>query len=72
MKSVADLVPQIAIFTDDPGWHGRELVNALAQHGLGASYLSLTECEFRFDDTGLPVLLPGFEVCYPIGVFVRG
>lgn len=72
MKSVADLVPQIAIFTDDPGWHGRELINALAQHGLGASYLSLTECEFRFDDAGLPVHLPGFEVCYPIGVFVRG
>ena len=72
MKSVVDLVPQIAIFTDEPGWHGRELVNALAQHGLGARYLSLTECEFRFDDSDLLVHLPGFEESYPIGIFVRG
>ncbi len=69
---MANLGPQIAIITDDPGWHGRELVNALAQHGLGARYVSLTECQFRFEDSGRPVSMPGFEDYYPIGVFVRG
>lgn len=70
--NVANLLPQIAIITDDPGWHGRELVNALRHHGLGAHYLSLTGCQFTFDDTDQMVRMPGFEHRLPLGVFVRG
>ncbi len=69
---MVDLLPQIAIVTDDPGWHGRELVNALKNHGLGAHTVSLTDCEFAFDDTGQMVRLPGFDDRLPLGVFVRG
>jgi RimK family alpha-L-glutamate ligase len=69
---VVNLIPQIAIVTDDPGWHGRELVNALKNHGLGAHYLSLTECQFTFDNTDQIVRIPGFENRLPLGVFVRG
>ena len=64
--------PQIAIVTDDPGWHGRELTTALEHHGLGAHYLSLTECQFAFDESGMMVRMPGFEHRLPLGVFVRG
>lgn len=67
-----NLQPQIAIVTDDPGWHGSQLTAALQHHGLGAHYLSLTECQFAFDDSGSMVRLPGFENRLPLGVFVRG
>lgn len=63
---------QIAIITDDPGWHGAELVSALQHHGLGGCYLSLTECSLALDESDQPVRLPGFENRLPLGVFVRG
>jgi tetrahydromethanopterin:alpha-L-glutamate ligase len=66
------LTPQIAIITDDPGWHGKELTAALQNHGLGSHYLSLIDCLFLFDDSETMIRLPGFESCLPIGVFVRG
>ena len=69
---MANLQPQIAIITDDPGWHGNELSVALQNHGLGSHYLSLTECQFAFDDTDSMIMLPGFENRLPLGVFVRG
>ena len=64
--------PQIAIVTDDPGWHGKELTVALEHHGLRAHYLTLTACQFVFDNTGMVVRMPGFEHRLPLGVFVRG
>ena len=30
-----------AIFTDDPGWHGKQLKRAFARRGYAADYLSL-------------------------------
>ena len=69
---MVELIPQIAIVTDEPGWHGSELVNALKNHGLGAHYVSLTECQFVFDDTNQMIHIPGFENRLPLGVFVRG
>lgn len=70
--NVGNLQPQIAIVTDDPGWHGKELTAALEHHGLGAHDVTLTECQFAFDDTGTMVRMPGFEHRLPLGVFVRG
>lgn len=67
-----NLQPQIAIITDEPGWHGSELTNALQNHGFGTHYVSLTECQFAFEDSGPMIRLPGFENRLPLGVFVRG
>jgi RimK family alpha-L-glutamate ligase len=63
---------RIAIITDDPGWHGARLREALAAKGYGYSYVSLTACRLNLESGGLPVLLPSFEDGLPDGVFVRG
>ncbi len=62
----------IAIFTDDPGWHGKQLRQAFANRGYTSKYVSLTECEFSLDPLKLSVLIPGFESTLPDAVFVRG
>ena len=62
----------IAIITDDPGWHGRRLTEALSLKGHSAQYLSLTQCSLNLDEDGLPVLMPGFETSLPDAIFVRG
>ncbi len=62
----------IAIFTDDPGWHGKQLCLAFAARGHHASYVSLTECRLQLDNACLPVYLPGFADRLPNAVFVRG
>lgn len=64
--------PRIAIITDDPGWHGKRLREALAVRGYDYRYLSLTACRINVEADGLPVRLPGFEERLPDGVFVRG
>jgi RimK family alpha-L-glutamate ligase len=61
----------VAIITDDPGWHGRELRRAFATRGYEGIYLSLTDCKLDLGDPRL-VILPGFEREWPAGIFVRG
>lgn len=63
---------RIAIFTDDPGWHGKQLRLAFAARGYTSEYVSLTECELSVDPSKLPVLVPGFDSTLPDAVFVRG
>ena len=63
---------RIAIVTDDPGWHGRRLGEALAARGYEHRCVSLTGCRIHLEPGGPPVLLPGFEERLPDGVFVRG
>lgn len=63
---------RIAIFTDDPGWHGKQLRLAFASRGYGCEYVSLTECKFSIERGRIPVLIPGFEQALPDAVFVRG
>jgi len=63
---------RIAIFTDDPGWHGKQLRLAFARRGYASEYVSLTECKFNLDSSGLPIDIPGFELSMPDAVFVRG
>jgi tetrahydromethanopterin:alpha-L-glutamate ligase len=65
-------VGRIAIFTDDPGWHGRQLRLAFAGRGYSSEYVSLTECKFAIEPGRIPVLIPGFEQALPDAVFVRG
>lgn len=63
---------RIAIFTDDPGWHGKQLSVAFASRGYSADYVSLTECRFAIEPGRQSVLIPGFEQKLPDAVFVRG
>jgi tetrahydromethanopterin:alpha-L-glutamate ligase len=64
---------RVVIFTDDPGWHGKQLQQAFRQHGLDAEYVSLTACQMVLHrHTSIPVVIPGFEKRLPDGVFVRG
>lgn len=62
---------RIAIITDDPGWHGKQLCRAFAARSCAAEYVSLTDCKLQVSDE-LPVLIPGFEQNLPDAVFVRG
>ena len=63
---------RIALFTDDPGWHGKQLSLAFAHRGYSVDYVSLTQCRFTIEPGQLPLFIPGFEQSLPDGVFVRG
>jgi tetrahydromethanopterin:alpha-L-glutamate ligase len=65
-------VGRIAIFTDDPGWHGKQLRLAFTSRGYSCEYVSLTECQFAIEPGRIPVLIPGFGQALPDAVFVRG
>jgi RimK family alpha-L-glutamate ligase len=65
-------VGRIAVITDDPGWHGKRLREALAARGFSTWFLSLAAGRLNLDGEGPPVILPGFEHRLPDGVFVRG
>ncbi len=63
--------PCVAIVTDDPGWHGRELRQAFSSRGYNSVYISLTNCRIDLTNPRF-ILLPGFDQEPPAGVFVRG
>ncbi len=63
---------RIAIFTDDPGWHGKQLRLAFELYGFGVEYVSLITCKMVVDGCSLPIQIPGFEFQLPDAVFVRG
>ncbi|MFZ0789154.1 MAG: alpha-L-glutamate ligase, partial [Chromatiaceae bacterium] len=62
---------RIAIFTDDPGWHGARLQEAFAARGCESRFVSLQSCGFDLSDDGGGLVLPGFDAL-PDGAFVRG
>lgn len=62
----------IAIFTDDPGWHGKQLQLAFADLGHQSHTVSLTECQFAINTGDIPLVIPHFENALPTAVFVRG
>ncbi len=63
---------RVAIFTDDPGWHGRGLVQALAARGYSGHFVSLADCRLEPGRVPLDVVVPGFARQAPAAVFVRG
>lgn len=65
-------VRRIAIISDDPGWHGKELRLAFADRGFDSEYVSLTECRLLIAPGKAPLIIPGFEHELPDAVFVRG
>ena len=66
------MLRHIAIFTDDPGWHGAELHKAFRKRGFGCTNVSLTDCHFEIDAGKKSLFIPGFEQRLPDGAFVRG
>jgi len=66
---------KVAIITDDPGWHGRQLSSALKEYGLESQYLSLSDCAIEIPGNeqgqGKELSFPGFEQM-PLGFFIRG
>jgi tetrahydromethanopterin:alpha-L-glutamate ligase len=65
------LSPSIAIFTDDPGWHGARLREAFAARGWDSRFVSLQSCAIDLSREGAELALPGFDGL-PEGAFVRG
>ncbi len=63
---------RIAIFTDDPGWHGKQLCLAFAKHGYTGTYVSLTDCKITVNASQPTIQIPSFESELPTAVFVRG
>jgi tetrahydromethanopterin:alpha-L-glutamate ligase len=63
---------QVAIFTDDPGWHGARLREAFAGRGIASCFVSLRDCSFDLSQGRDGIVIPGFESKLPAGVFVRG
>jgi len=62
----------IAIFTDDPGWHGAELHRAFNNQGYTCTNVSLTGCRIEIGTARQSLFIPGFNNTLPDGVFVRG
>ncbi|MEO8157331.1 MAG: RimK family alpha-L-glutamate ligase [Betaproteobacteria bacterium] len=65
-------MPDVVIFTDEPGWHGARLLEAFLARGVNAGFSSLRDCRFDLHRSGRNVVVPGFEDRLPDGVFVRG
>lgn len=63
---------RVVIFTDDPGWHGKRLIQAFQRYGYNAEYVSLCECQFNLDANQQLVTIPGFAETLPDAAFVRG
>jgi RimK family alpha-L-glutamate ligase len=63
---------QVAICTDEPGWHGARLRSAFAARGVAVVYVSLRDCGFDLTRGANGIVMPGFAGKLPDGVFVRG
>ena len=63
---------RIPVFTDDPGWHGKRLKQALAVRGFEAVFISLKDCYFNLTRGQQGLVLAGFEDKLPPCAFVRG
>ena len=62
---------EIAIITDDPGWHGRQLTEELRRRAYQPHYVRLQDCHFDIGQAR-PYLRLSKLKHYPHGVFVRG
>ncbi|MBU3735584.1 MAG: RimK family alpha-L-glutamate ligase [Methylobacterium sp.] len=66
------MLQRIPVFTDDPGWHGKQLQASFAARGLEAVFVSLRDCSLELLPGRPGVCIPGFDHALPPGVFVRG
>lgn len=65
-------IPKIAIFTDDAGWHGKQLQQEFHKLGYDSIFVSLTQCRFNIENQSVPIFIPEFETQLPVAAFVRG
>jgi RimK family alpha-L-glutamate ligase len=65
------VAPRVAILTDRPGWHGRELQRAFRALGVQTHFASLSDCRLDLEGTHAGVRVPGFGMQAPDAVFVR-
>ena len=67
---------KVVIFSDEPGWHGRQLKSCFRAQGLEANFISLSECSIRLTNHSGPAAeslqIPGFDTNTLKGAFVRG
>lgn len=63
---------RIVIFTDDSGWHGKQLRLAFAKHGYNGEYITLKTCKINLHGMLPSIHIPGFDSVLPDAVFVRG
>ena len=67
---------KVVIFSDEPGWHGRQLKACFAERGLQADFVSLSACSMQLNnrdaDRERLLNIPGFPLETLRGAFVRG
>jgi tetrahydromethanopterin:alpha-L-glutamate ligase len=62
---------RIPIFTDDAGWHGKELKQAFAARAVEAVFISLQDCAIDLSGDKPQIHIPSFD-SLPKAAFVRG
>ncbi|MHC8441362.1 MAG: ATP-grasp domain-containing protein [Candidatus Eutrophobiaceae bacterium] len=60
----------IAIFTEEPGWHGAALAKSFGKKGWSLHFVSLSQCRMELGADSCRIALPGIEGL-PAGAFVR-
>ena len=60
-----------AIMSDQPGWHGNQLRQALEAKGLEGRFVRLQECRLEVREGRPHFGIPDFEDELPAGVFIR-
>ena len=63
--------PRIAIFTDEPGWHGARLRGWFTDHGADAHYISLSDCDIDLAASGSGFHIGPFGTTLPDGTLGR-
>ena len=63
---------RVALMTDAPGWHTRELQRALRERGCSGRCLDLADCRVDTAQSRHGLVLPGYGDRLPDAVLVRG
>jgi RimK family alpha-L-glutamate ligase len=63
---------RVAIMTDEPGWHTRQLQRALALRGSTGRCVDLADCRIDTTHAWHGLVLPGWGTQLPDAVLVRG
>ena len=63
---------RVALMTDAPGWHTRELQRALRERGCSGRCVDLADCRIDTTQSRHGLVLPGYGDRLPDAVLVRG
>jgi tetrahydromethanopterin:alpha-L-glutamate ligase len=63
---------RVAIFTDEVGWHTRQLQRALRERGAEGRCVDLADCRIDISASPHGLVLPGFGAALPDAALVRG